>query len=582
VATHLVSDATLRNWNKLSVDFSTPKLKSRANKILSDRRIVPLKCISNYKNIATIENIVNYIDKKNLPIKAAINTLCLNMLITAGIVDRNFFTEKKFIKEFIQELSSATDSFLLQEPVPEDEFDFVGSVYQTLLIEGDRNKKGSYYTPKSIIDNILQNVNLQQHQTVLDPCCGSGSFLLNFKTSNPLNIYGFDIDEIAINIAKTNLILQYKHFDFCPNVYKADFLLLNSDLLSDNRFSDIKFDYIVTNPPWGTKHNGAYENHFLNISSREISSYFIVKSYDFLKAGGTMKFVLPESILNIKVHQDIRSFILTKFAIEKISLHSNCFTGVVSNVISLSLKKDSRKQDLLIEDGRKSYSISYNNFNNQENIFNLSNMQEMNLLQKIYKTPYLTLNDSIWGLGIVTGNNKGKLFCKKIDDSFLPIITGKEVKEYVLNSAEFYFQYDRQKLQQVANDNIYKSKEKLVYKFISNKLIFAYDDRQQYVLNSANILIPRIKGIGIKTVLAFLNSDLMQFIYLKTFNQIKVIKSNLCKLPFPIIDEKTNHHIERLVNEIFNGKKNKQKINDTIFEIFNLTANEIDLVRRSI
>ncbi len=52
-------------------------------------------------------------------------------------------------------------------------------------------------------------------------------------------------------------------------------------------------------------------------------------------------FILPESILNVTTHKDVREFILNNFEIIQIKIVEKIFTGVLSDVILLNLKKKS-------------------------------------------------------------------------------------------------------------------------------------------------------------------------------------------------------------------------------------------------
>lgn len=104
--------------------------------------------------------------------------------------------------------------------------------------------------------------------------------------------------------------------------------------------------------------------------------------------------------------------------------------------------------------------------------------------------------------------------------------------------------------QQVAPDLVYRAKEKLVYKFVSKNLVFAYDNQQRLFLNSANILIPKVQNHSIKTVLAFLNSKLFQYVYHTKFNELKVLKSNLLQLPFPLLGKKIKQNLKNLLMTI--------------------------------
>jgi len=581
VSLDVVSMATLRNWKKLSTVASEQKLKKRANKLLSTRIIIPKEYFSNYNNLKFVENLLTFISDQKISISTAVKSICVNLLISKKMLllqNEKFISDRKNVMNLIKSWRLCLNSDLLNFVLPKDEKDIVGLIYQCLLLEGDKNKKGSYYTPQNLINKLFQDMPLGKDKKYLDPCCGTGSFLLNFNTL-PQKIYGFDIDENAVDIAKTNLIIKFSNIEFKPNIYCIDFLKLNNNLLLDKRFANIKFDYIITNPPWGTKNSSIYANQFAQIVSKENFSYFIVKSFDFLQDQGKLRLILPESILNVKVHSDIRKFILSKLSIESIYVFGQSFTGVVSNIIGLNLTTKVPEKVVKIESKTEKYYVDMNNFRfDKDNIFNLTNKDEFALLKKIYKIPYLTLLNSIWGLGIVTGDNRNKLKKTKTNDLY-PILTGKEIEKYSYKEPKWFFEYNKAKLQQVANERIYKSKEKLIYKFISNKLVFAYDDTQKFVLNSANVLIPNIEGMNIKTVMAFLNSDVMQFVYKKSFNQIKVMKGNLCKLPFPIISKENDFFIKDMVDKILDRQGNAEELDKYIYNIYGLTSDEIKVIK---
>ena len=187
------------------------------------------------------------------------------------------------------------------------------------------------------------------------------------------------------------------------------------------------------------------------------------------------------------------------------------------------------------------------------------------MLKKIYSHPHQTLdNSSIWAIGIVTGNNKKYISANK--NLGEKIYSGKNILKNKISDSENYINYTRENFQQVAPENIYRAKEKLVYKFISKKLIFAYDNKQRLFLNSANILIPKLENYTIKDVMTFLNSTLFQYIYTKKFNELKVLKGNLMELPFPVFDK----------------KKYKKLSDNTIFRIFNLTDDEIKYIKNEV
>ena len=118
-----------------------------------------------------------------------------------------------------------------------------------------------------------------------------------------------------------------------------------------------------------------------------------------------------------------------------------------------------------------------------------------------------------------------------------------------------------------------------MYKFVSSHLCFTYDDKQRLFLNSANILIPEVDGMSIKTVLAFLNSALFNFLYAKRFNDIKILKGNLSALPFPKITPEQDKELTALVDRALNGDaKAPTEIDTMIYSLFELEDEDLEMI----
>lgn len=570
----LISRATKNNWSRLNFTEQDirNKLTKRANKRYSKKTIIPVEYFVNPENINTLYDILKICKDKEV----CIYSLALNLLLTNNLIHQaknNFISENNYINEILEEYKNITpNKNLLTIKLPNDEKDFLGIVYQSLLNEGSKNKQGSYYTPQTIINSITSN--LQVNTKYLDPCCGTGSFLLSASEiiQNPENIYGYDIDKIACFIAKINLILKYKNIKFRPNIFNKDFL--------EESIQHEKFDIIATNPPWGAITQKKYKKIYPEITSGESFSYFIIKSSKLLKNKGKMYFVLPESILNVKKHQDVRQFLLNNFHINKFEFAGRAFSSVLSNVIILHLDKNMKISTVTIqEDNNRAKIIDQNYYKqNTNNNFSILDNKDIKILEKIYSVPHLILDEtSQWALGIVTGNNSKHISQNK--NSGEKIFSGKNISKYKISDTDKYIIYNREQFQQVAPDNIYRAKEKLVYKFISKKLIFAYDNKQRLFLNSANILIPNLNGYTQKASLAFLNSTLFQYIYKKKFNELKVLKGNLMELPFPVIDKNNIKTLSELIEKF---PTPEEEIDNIIFKIFNLTDDEIKYIKNEI
>jgi len=571
VNTSSISSATARNWKRLGTD-GTGKLTKRANKVKSKKRIIPYEYISEKNNVILLETIIEIIISNNYSYMDCIFTLCVNQLKAYGI----------YMNGNVQQvLSEYADNSIIEEltkySLPTNEFDFIGAVYQSLLFEGNKNCMGSYYTPPKVSAHMTKELDFSSEQKFFDPCCGSGSFLLSLNCDNPNLIYGIDNDATAVLIAKTNLLCKYSNFLFIPHIYCLNYLEPDT-MLEHNPVFDELFDYIYTNPPWGATTNNA--DVLSSIQSGESFSIFFVKSFFRLKPNGLIRFLFPESILNVKTHKDIRSFMLENCSLRSITFYKESFTGVVTSYVDILACNSAPLEKVYVTRNGENFSITTDNFRQTDNlVFNILTDADISIIEKIKRISPYNLSQSVWALGIVTGNNKEKLFDIPRQD-MEPIFTGKEISKYILKPAKKYVYYNRKQFQQVAKEEIYRSPEKLVYKFISDKLVFAYDDKQSLFLNSANILIPSIPGMSVKTVMAFLNSDLYSFLYRKLFGEIKILKGNLSELPFPKISAEANLEIEKLIDKII-ASQDVSLINalqKKIYDLFQLSEEETEYV----
>ena len=56
--------------------------------------------------------------------------------------------------------------------------DDVSSKYESSLSDSYKNKEGIYYTPQYIVEDMLKDIVDVEDKTFLDPCCGSGNFII--------------------------------------------------------------------------------------------------------------------------------------------------------------------------------------------------------------------------------------------------------------------------------------------------------------------------------------------------------------------------------------------------------------------
>ncbi len=243
---------------------------------------------------------------------------------------------------------------------------------------GKRKKEGIYYTPKYIVEFILNNTlrpyvknkSFEEIKKVkiLDPACGSASFLrkafdiLVDESQNRLGrdliyeekidlvlncIYGVDKDKRACDIAKLSFSLKLADRGKSLPILRNN--IRNGDSIIDDKniepkafvweeeFKDIfgggGFDVVVGNPPYlilkETNTNLEtieYLNKNYTCADFKINAYalFIEKGIMLLKEGGYFGFIIPDTLLNLPAFKKARVFILKNCSINKI-IYFNSF-----------------------------------------------------------------------------------------------------------------------------------------------------------------------------------------------------------------------------------------------------------------
>ena len=292
--------------------------------------------------------------------------------------------------------------------------DVIGTFFEEILRAGFKQDRGMYFTHDNLVRFMVEAVGLKAlisktwHSSdrpdnrlpyIIDPACGSGTFLLHcmqnvtdtirnstttfvadsdskeffnahFSDEKPNGwaerfIYGFDPKfEMAIT-AKVNMVLHgdgsahiLKEDAFCPfSKYPGDQVRLRPRTQTQGtvpkaRYSPVMceaFDLVVSNPPFGvtlaqeTRDN--LRTTFSLPESTPSEGLFIERCFQLLKPGGRLAIVVPESLLNGKEMMDVRMFLYRMFKIKAIiSMPRNLFIDTPTKTSILIAQKKTRKE----------------------------------------------------------------------------------------------------------------------------------------------------------------------------------------------------------------------------------------------
>lgn len=267
-----------------------------------------------------------------------------------------FFSETEILYNGQRSLFSLYDFDII--PV-----ELISSMYEILIGQEIRDKDNAFYTPNYLVEFILDRVvakslNGKLCFTLLDPSCGSGIFLVDSYRriieknlySGPYcedddllkqllikNIFGIDKNDEAIDVTIFSLYLTI--LDYKDPKTLSDFKLPNlkgENLFVGDYFDDaalaplikknVKFDFIIGNPPWGNVKDGLHMIYCKNQGymdrqmNNEISRSFVFRSKDFSSENTLCCFILHAKLLYNKKKPSVlfRQFLLTNTKIHSI------------------------------------------------------------------------------------------------------------------------------------------------------------------------------------------------------------------------------------------------------------------------
>lgn len=244
----------------------------------------------------------------------------------------------------------------------------LGNAYEYLLsIMSAQGDAGQFRTPRHIIDFIVDVMNPTKDDTVLDPACGTGGFLVASynhileqhdgrndpsEQEKPLtpderkklmnNFEGYDIDPSMVRIAQVNMYLhQFKN----PKIVQYD------SLTSEERWAD-KFDVILANPPFMSPKGGIRPHNRFALQSNRSEVLFVDYIANHLKPNGRAGIIVPEGIIfqGGKAYKQLRKELVEGGLYAVVSLPAgvfNPYSGVKTSILLLN-KEIAKNRDEVI------------------------------------------------------------------------------------------------------------------------------------------------------------------------------------------------------------------------------------------
>jgi type I restriction enzyme M protein len=188
----------------------------------------------------------------------------------------------------------------------------LSQIYEGLLLKmGEKgNDGGQFFTPREVIRSLVRVLDPRPGETVYDPCCGTGGFLVQafehlrrglgdnataeqVETLKRRTFYGREKENLIYPIALANLVL---HGIDEPRLWHGNTLTGNETYGGLFQDAPSLFDVVLTNPPFGGKEGKEAQTRFAYKTSAT-QVLFLQHVIDSLKPGGRCGIVLDEGVL---------------------------------------------------------------------------------------------------------------------------------------------------------------------------------------------------------------------------------------------------------------------------------------------
>lgn len=304
------------------------------------------------------------------------------------------------------------------------------------------------------------------------------------------------------------------------------------------------FDVVIGNPPYHqlSKDPSASNEYKLYLKQRFGTSggrlntfiFFTHIGIELMKLKGVITYIIPNTILTQDYYKDTRKLLLEKTTLTQIVSYDKLpfENAVVENVTFFAVKDISTNYTIKhfydtfngIEldktksksDFTKSDTYSFNFGSNEitdsllRDTIPLASICNINQAIALKGDKSLSLRDS---------NPKGK---------FYKLLDGRNINRYSVDWGGVYLDYNLDRIHSCKTKDIFTTPEKLMFRRVSSKLIFCYDDEQYFALNTIVVVnLTNTKEYKIKYLLGILNSKLMDYYYRNKHKSTKTVFSEI-------------------------------------------------------
>ena len=368
------------------------------------------------------------------------------------------------------------------------------------------------------------------------------------------------------------------------------------------------FDVVIGNPPYVNIANIKPDSYrvLLQTSFRstrnkcDLYAFFIEKSFTLASSCGVISFIVPVTWKATDSFKKLREIIFKEHSVIRVvNLDYGTFDAVVKPMILLMSAqfKINYNIEVFQENFEPLYCINSHEIlkNNNLSIDTETSVIDKNLLESIEKN-CTTLGSILhFSRGIKTSDDKRFICTNVIDKDCRKVFRGRHIRPYSFVWSGEYIWYRPDLMKEKVgclphSKSFFEVPEKLVMQRIGMQLSVAYDDEQNYFLDTVNV--SRYDSLNtsysMKFLCGLLNSKVVNFWYQRKYQLPTIGGYELDSIPIPK-DCSVQQPIITLVTNITNAKRTdpssdtskwENEIDKLVYSLYGLTDEEIAVIEQ--
>lgn len=188
-------------------------------------------------------------------------------------------------EDWLRRIDAAVDPALPIGASSSEALTRLDAIFESLVPRISKGEKGQFFTPRHVVDFMIDALAPRPREKVIDPSCGSGAFLTHARAKVAVSTWGSDIDARAVRVARLAAIVQGRS---PKSVVRADGLRASSSAFRKN-----VADVVATNPPFAGRADPSGFEVATILKAPERDTLFLERSLDLLRPGGRLGIVLP-------------------------------------------------------------------------------------------------------------------------------------------------------------------------------------------------------------------------------------------------------------------------------------------------